>query len=268
MSQARATLRALPTLLRVGFAEAVAYRAEMFVWLLAYTTPLIMMALWTAVAREGAVGGFDARGFQAYFLMALVVRVSTGSWVVWEMSWEIRQGTLSKRLLRPIHPLLTYATENLGALPLRAALVLPIAIASVAWLGTGILVADPVQRAIVPLSLAGAWCLWFCSMAIVGTLALWFESAMSIFEAWLGVTFVFSGYVVPLSLYPESVQSFIAWLPFPYLLSFPVSNLLGHVDRAEALRSLAAQWAQVALHLTLLLLLWNRGVRRFEAYGG
>ena len=52
----RRALRALPTLVRVGFAEAVAYRAEMLVWLLSTTMPLVMLALMTAVAREGPVG--------------------------------------------------------------------------------------------------------------------------------------------------------------------------------------------------------------------
>lgn len=266
--EARRTLRALPTMLRVGFSDAIAYRSEMVVWLLAYSTPLIMLALWTAVAREGSVGAFDARAFQAYFLVVLVVRVSTGSWVVWELNWEVRQGLLAQRLLRPVHPLLSYATQNLGALPLRMALVLPIAIATVAWLGTDILVRDPVQRAIAPLSLLGSWALWFCSMAIIGTLALYIESALSVADAWLSVSMVLSGYVVPLSLYPEAVQGAIAWTPFPYLLSFPVSNLLGHLGREEALRSLAAQWTHVALHLGVLLVLWKRGLRRFQAFGG
>lgn len=261
-------LRALPALLRVGFADAVAYRAEMLVWLMAYTTPLIMLALWTAVARDGAVSGFDARKFQAYFLITLVVRVATGSWVVWEMNFEIRQGGLAKRLLRPIHPLLTYATENIAALPMRFVLVTPIALATVWWLGSGIIVRDPVQLAIVPLSLMGAWALWFCSMAIIGTLGLFFESSMSVFEAWLGFNFVLSGYVVPLALYPQGVQDAIAWLPFPYVLSFPVSNVLGSIDRAAALHMLGAQWTHVGLHLTLLLLMWNAGVKRFQAYGG
>lgn len=263
-----ATLRALPAMMRTGFAEAVAYRSEMVVWLLAYSTPLIMLALFTAVAREGDIGGFDARAFQAYFLLTLVVRVATGSWVAWELNWEVRQGLLAKRLLKPVHPLLSFATGNLAAIPLRVVLILPILGATLAWLGPSILVADPVQRAIMPLSLAGAWCLWFCSMAILGTLALYLESSLSVVEAWLAVSFVFSGYVLPLSLYPESVQSAIAWLPFPYLLSFPVANALGHLDRTEALRSLGAQWAHVALHLAVLLVLWRRGIRRFEAFGG
>ena len=51
----RAALRASPTLLRVGFAEAIAYRAEMIVWVLATTMPLVMLALWTSVASDGPV---------------------------------------------------------------------------------------------------------------------------------------------------------------------------------------------------------------------
>ncbi|NRD47887.1 ABC transporter permease, partial [Corallococcus exiguus] len=46
----RTALKALPTMLRIGFSEAVAYRAEMIIWVLATTMPLIMLALWSAVA--------------------------------------------------------------------------------------------------------------------------------------------------------------------------------------------------------------------------
>ena len=81
----RRTLRAAPTLLRVGFAEAVAYRAEFLVWLLSTNMPLVMLALWTAVAREAPVGRFGQKDFVAYYLAALVVRLMSGAWVVWEL---------------------------------------------------------------------------------------------------------------------------------------------------------------------------------------
>ena len=64
----RSTVRALPTLFRVGFAEVVAYRAEMLVWVLATTMPLIMLALWSAVSHDAPVGRFDQEDFVAYFL--------------------------------------------------------------------------------------------------------------------------------------------------------------------------------------------------------
>ncbi len=267
-SRAAATLRAVPTLLRVGFADVVAYRAQMVIWLLAYTTPLIMLALWTAVAHDAPIGGFDARAFQAYFLLTLVVRVSTGSWVVWEMNFEIRNGLLARRLLRPVHPLAAYACENLSALPMRMLLVLPIFLATIAWLGSGILVEDPVQRAIVPLSMLGAWAVMFSAMVVIGATGLWWESALGLFDAWLGLHFVFSGYVVPLELYPERLRAVLDWLPFKYTLSFPVSNLLGRLSREEALHALAAQWAWAAILCCAAILIWERGVKRFEAYGG
>ena len=58
-------VRAFPTLFRVGLAEMIAYRAEFIIWILTTNMPLVMMALWTAVAAEGPVGRFDSKAFQA-----------------------------------------------------------------------------------------------------------------------------------------------------------------------------------------------------------
>ena len=80
------TLRALPTLLRIGVAETVAYRAEFLVWILTTTLPLIMLGLWTSVAREAAVpAATTSATFVAYFLATLIVRQLTGNWVAWQM---------------------------------------------------------------------------------------------------------------------------------------------------------------------------------------
>jgi ABC-2 type transport system permease protein len=262
------TLRALPTYLRIGFAEAIAYRAEFFVWILAYTMPLIMLALWTAVAREGPIGGFDERAFQAYFLTALVVRLLTGSWVVWEMNMDIRQGTLATRLLRPVHPFLSYACENLGAVPLRLVAIVPITGACLLHLGAGAFTHDPVQLAIVPVSIVGGWALWFLVMCTIGTLGLWWESSLSVADLWLGLYFVLSGYVMPLSLFPDWAQRTLKVLPFRSQLAFPVENAIGRLTRAESLDALGIQWAWVALALAVALVTWRRGVKRFAAFGG
>ena len=104
MTRVGSTARALPTLLKVGFAEAVAYRAELLVWVLSNTMPLIMLALWSAVARDAPVGRFGQREFVAYFLATFVVRQLTASWVSWQMNYEIRQGTLAMRLRRTWRP--------------------------------------------------------------------------------------------------------------------------------------------------------------------
>jgi ABC-2 type transport system permease protein len=268
MKQLWHTVRALPTLLRVGFADAVAYRAEFLVWVLAYTMPIIMMALWTQVAREAPVGRWGERDFQAYFLGTLIVRLVTGAWVVWEMNMEVRQGTLQNRLLRPIHPLLTYLTENIAALPMRFVIATPIAIAAVSWLGRGILSDDAVQLALIPISVFGAFLLNFLAMASIGTLALYWESSTAVFDLWLGLYTVFSGYVMPLELFPGWLRVWVDRLPFRAMLAYPVENMLGQITRAQALTELAAQWGWVVVLVLLTNLLWRGGMKRFGAYGG
>ncbi len=261
-------LRALPTLLKVGFAEAVAYRAEFLVWLLSTNMPLVMLALWSAVAREAPVGRFGQREFVAYYLATLVVRMLTGAWVVWELNAEIRQGTLAFKLLRPIHPLLGYACQNVAALPVRLLVVLPVALLLLLTAAGEGVTRDPLLLALFPVTILGAWVITFLAMSIIGSLAFWFESATSLFEIWLGLFGIFAGYLVPLELYPPWVGALARWLPFRYTLAFPVELVTGTLTRPEVLRDLLAQLAFIAVLLAGTRITWRAGVRRFSSVGG
>lgn len=263
----RRAIKAYPALLRAGFASAVAYRAEFLIWMFSTNMPLVMLAIWAAVARSGPVAGYSERGFTAYYIVTLLVRLLTGSWVVWEMTMEIRAGTLALRLLRPLNPLVAYSAENLAAIPMRGLVALPI-MAILLWLGRAELTSDPLLWALLPLALFGAWLLTFLVMAIIGTLGLFFESATSLFEAWLGVSSVLSGSLIPIDLFPAAVQRVALVLPFRFLLSFPVELLLGRLSRAHALELLGAQYGYVGLALAGTALTWRAGLKRYAAYGG
>src|SRR5215467_6781656 len=124
----RSSVRATPGLLRACFLDSLAYRAELIVWILATSMPLVMLALFSAVARDAPVGRFGQGEFAAYFLSTFIVRQLTGSWVSWQMNFEVRDGTLGLRLLRPVHPLWGYALEQLAYLPMRSLVSLPVAV--------------------------------------------------------------------------------------------------------------------------------------------
>src|SRR5512138_1603328 len=232
----------------------------MLVWLLSTTMPLVMLALMSAVAREGPVGRFGQADFTAYYLAALVVRLLSGAWVIWEVNFEIRQGTLAYRLLRPIHPLVAYACENVGAMPLRFAAVAPVAVAAVLLAGDH-LTRDPVLVAVFPLAILGAWLITFLAMSLIGSLAFYVESSGALFG-------LFSGYLVPLELFPGWLAAAARILPFRYMLAFPVEMIVGMTPRGEALLELAIQWSFVALLALAARAAWRVGLRRFAAYGG
>jgi ABC-2 type transport system permease protein len=264
----RASLRATPALLRVGLVSSLAYRAELLVWILATTMPLVMMALFATVAREAPIGRFGEREVIAYFLATFLVRQLTGSWAAWEINFDVRQGTLANRLLKPIHPLWAYAMEGIAALPLRLALAGPIAIAALVITSRGYLPRDPVLWVYFALATAGGWAITYLINAALGSLALFMESSLKMVDVYLLLFFVASGYLVPVEIFPARFRTVIDAMPFRYQIGLPVEILVSVHDRATALRFLLQQWAWVAVLLIVTIAVFRRGMRRFGAFGG
>ena len=264
----RSTFRAVPTLMRVGFAEAVAYRAEMFVWILSTTMPLIMMALWTAVAAYAPVGRFHQRDFVVYFLVTFIVRQLTGAWAAWEINFEVRQGTLSLRLLRPLHPLWHYAVNNVAAMPLRLVIAIPVALLLLLVMGREGLSTNPVLWLFFPLAVFNAWLITYLINVLIGTLSLFMESSLKLLNVWFQLFMLLSGYFIPVELFPRWLQVLGDWLPFRYQLAFPVELATRTYDVAGALGMLGKQVAFVAVLWAFAAVAWRSGLKRYAAYGG
>lgn len=266
-------LRAIPALMRVGFVESLAYRAEMIVWVFATTMPFVMMVLWTAVAQVAPVVGlggksWSATGFVAYFLCVFTVRQLTSSWACWEINYEVRQGTLAMRLLRPLHPIVGYAVGNLAAIPLRLGVTLPVIVLLFVTEARGRLSTDWKTWALFPLSLIGGWVITFFANVAIGALSLFMESSVKLMDVWLAAFFVFSGYLFPTDLFPDWLTAIARWLPFRYQIGFTVELMMGVHSFEAALAILATQWAWAAALVTIAVALWQRGVNRFQAVGG
>ena len=264
----RGTLRAMPTLLRVGFADAVAYRAEMLVWVLATTMPLVMLALWTAVAQGAPVGRYGEPQFVAYFLATFIVRQIAGSWTFWEMNLEIRSGVLAMRLLRPLHPLWAYAAESIAAMPMRVFVSLPVAFIALFVVGARDVAHDPIVWLLWAVSVVGAWLLTLLVNFAVGAAAFFVESSVKLMDTYLVFFFVLSGYLIPVDLFPTSLRAIVDWLPFRYQIGLSVELMTGAISRDAALPQLARQWLWIAIAAAATAALWRSGSRRFAAYGG
>jgi ABC-2 type transport system permease protein len=261
-------IRAYPAMLRAGFAGAVAYRAEMLIWMLTTTMPIVSLSLWSAVAEEGPVGRFSQSDFAVYFIAVLLVRQLTSSWLVWQMNQEIKSGIFGQKLLRPVHPLWLYSAENLGAVPIRLVLCAPLIVLSAIFFDAVPLPRTALSALVFILALIGGWLLNFFIMAFVGALAFFLESSAGLFEFYMIGFMVFSGYLVPLDLFPPGMRALADVLPFRYGLAFPVEVATGAVAGTAMLRLLAIQWGLIALSGAAALLAFRAGVRRFAAFGG
>ncbi len=261
------SIRAVPTLLRVGVAETVAYRAEFLIWILTTTIPLVMLGLWSTVADEAPFRDYSSSDFVAYFLAILIVRNVTGSWVAWQMSEEIRMGSMSMRLLRPLHPFVAFAASHVAAIPFRCVVALPIAFGLLVSSGSSALVGEPLQLALLVPSLALAWLITFALLFTVGSLAFFITRAMGLISLYFLLFTLLSGYLMPIPLLPSIVRDVAEWSPFRFMLSFPVELMTQHMSTERALQLFGIEIAWTVVSIAVALWVWGKGVRRFEAVG-
>jgi ABC-2 type transport system permease protein len=252
---------------RISLAEAIAYRVSMLLWILTTTFPLVSLALWSGLAASGPVGDYGRPEFAAYFVAAFLIRQFTASWVVWELSSQIRTGDLNTLLMRPMSPMLYHAIQNLAALPIRVALALPLGIAVLAVTG-GLHAPDAGSLATLALALALAWLINLGVHVCIGCLAFWVTESTALFEVWLGLYLVLSGAAVPTSLYPEGLAEIVRALPFHASLGFPVELAIGRVQGAAVTQGLALQALWTLAFAALGAALWRRGLRTYEGVGG
>jgi ABC-2 type transport system permease protein len=90
---------------------------------------------------------------------------------------------------------------------------------------------------------------------------------MTINDIWFALSEMLGGIIAPLALFPPNVIAVTNWLPFRFMLSFPVEILSGRL----ALNDLMAGFATLILWALLAIILyrwiWRRGIRQFSAYG-
>jgi ABC-2 type transport system permease protein len=252
---------------RLGFAETAAYRVSLLIWIVTAIFPLISLVLWRALAESGPIGEYDQDGFDSYFVAAFLVRQLGASWVVWDLDRQIRSGDLSALLMRPVSPVLHYVMLNLATVPVRVILAAPIAVAVLVATGGMTVLGDPWLWPLVPLAIALAWLLNFVVQLAVGCLSFWLTKASQLFDIWLGLFIVLSGYTVPTSLFPAGLAEVARVLPFHAVLGFPVELLVGRLGLYEAVQGLALQAMWIAIIGSVAAVLWRRGLRAYGAFG-
>jgi len=260
----KGVLRKAATLLSVYYAYMVEYRAELLLWVLSGSLPLILMGVWIQASQAGQFG-LSPVEFARYFLAVFIVRQLTTVWVIWEFEKEVVEGKLSPRLLQPIDPVWHHVASHVGErfarLPFAGGLVLlffalyPQAV----WfpsLGAFLLFC---------LSLILVFSLRFLMQYTLAMFAFWTERAAAI-EQFSFLFYLFlSGMIAPLELFPSAVRAVVLWTPFPYLIYFPASLLVGLPT--DILRGFGMLLLWSAIFLGLNRWLWRLGLRRYSGMG-
>jgi ABC-2 type transport system permease protein len=258
------TIRKALTLLSVYYAYMVEYRAELILWVLAGSLPIILMGVWTQAAQGGQFG-LKPVDFARYFLAVFIVRQLTVVWVIWEFEREVVEGKLSPRLLQPLDPawhhIASHISERGARIPFAVFLVLFFFILypQALW------IPSIPQFLLFILAVLMAFALRFVIQYTFAMFTFWTERASAIENFWFLFYLFLSGLIAPLEVFPEAVRVVVLCTPFPYLINFPVSILVGlPVDIGRGFLSMLG-W--ILLFLGLNRMLWRAGLRKYSGMG-
>ncbi|WP_404787192.1 ABC transporter permease [Altericista sp. CCNU0014] len=250
--------------LSVYYAYMVEYRAELILWVLANSLPLIMMGVWTQAA-EGGEFSLSAIDFARYFISVFLIRQLTIVWVVWEFEKEVVEGRLSPRLLQPIDPVWHHVAGHIAERFARMPFTIALMVLFFALYPQSFWVPKGIEAVLAIAAILLAFVLRFLIQYTFAMFAFWTERATAIEQFWFLFYLFLSGMIAPLNVFPEGVRAVVMWTPFPYLIYFPASLLVGiPVDVGQGFGVILA-WS--VLFWGINRWLWRRGLRHYSGMG-
>lgn len=260
----RSPLRKSITLLTVYYAYMVEYRAELLLWVLSGSLPMILLGVWTEAANQVQLQ-LSAIEFARYFLAVFVVRQLTLVWVIWEFEKEISQGKLSFALLQPIDPVwrhfASHLSERIARLPFTFALVVLFFLLypEAFWLPS-------IPQSLLCLFVTAiAFAMRFLMQYTFAMAAFWVEKASAIEQTWFLFYIFLSGYIAPLETFPPLMREIALLTPFPYVIYFPAAIAIGLPVRLWEGLIVMTFWSMLFFFLNRYL--WRKGLRHYSGMG-
>jgi ABC-2 type transport system permease protein len=251
-------------LLSVYIAYMNEYRAEILLWALSGSLPIILMGVWLEAAQGGRFI-LTPIEFARYFLAVFIIRQLTVVWVIFEFEKEVVQGKLSPQLLQPIDPVwrhvASHVAERVTRIPFTLGLIglFFLLYPQSFWWPSLINVLLFLLVAVLTFALR------FLIQYTFALLAFWTERAGALEELWFLLYLFLSGLIAPLQVFPPAVRAVVEWTPFPYLIYFPASLLIGlPVDIGRGFAVIAI-WSIGFFILNRYL--WRRGLKQYSGMG-
>jgi ABC-2 type transport system permease protein len=242
----------------------VEYRAELILWVLSGSLPIILMGVWIKAAQGGNFG-LTPVDFARYFLVVFVVRQISVVWVIWEFEKDVIEGRLSSKLLQPLDPVWHYVASHLSERVARIPFALLLIALFFILYPQAFWIPKLPELLLFTLAVILTFILRFVIQYTFAIFAFWTERASALENFWFLFFLFLSGLIAPLEVFPEPVRAVVMFTPFPYLIDFPASILVGLP--VDITRGFLSTIGWILIFLGANRLLWRAGLKRYSGMG-
>lgn len=252
----------------VTLQESFAYRFNFVMWRLRQVFVfLIPFFIWRAVLGGGGdIYGYGFSEIMTYLFGTTILRsLVMGSRTV-DLGWMINSGYLSIPLLKPLKIFSFLFVRDLADKFYNLSFILvEIPLMLLLFRPPVFLQLDLILLLLTICSIVFAVYIYFYINVIFGSIAFWSRDVWAPRFLLMVILEFATGAMLPLDMLPKSLQSILAFTPFPYLLFGPLQLYLGQVQ--TPLTFLLVQLFWVILLYFIASLIWQKGLKNYEAEG-
>lgn len=250
--------------------ETFAYRLNFVMWRVRMVLQLLTTYfLWYTLLPPGkTLFGYDQSSMLTYIFGTSIffsIILANRSGDVGEL---INSGNLSNYLLRPMNFFLAWFFRDIGDKAMNLFFsIIEITLLYIVLRPPLTIQTDPIILLFVFFATCCAVLLNFFINLIIGSLGFWTPEVWAPrFIFWI-IIYFFSGSAFPLDILPKPVFVVFEFLPFTYLLYFPLKIYLGQLSMQMIISGMVISAAWVFLLFLLLRFLWQKGMHVYTAQG-
>ena len=257
------------------FKTNLAYKGSFYLFIVcSLFGPFISYYLWMAIyggSTTGVLGGLTREEMVVYVFMTYITSSLTMIGISEAISDAVLEGSVAMTLLKPIDYRFSLISGALGELIYRfLAPVIFVWVGLEAYkalvLGLGVTSVTNILLYIVSVMMSFfIYVLFdFCfgMLAFVTTYMFGMDMAKSALLGFL------SGQLIPISFFPEVLQTFFSFLPFSSMVYTPVMVYLGKYSGQELLFVLGRQFLWIIILYAFGSFLWSKVTKRIVVLGG
>jgi ABC-2 type transport system permease protein len=259
----------------IGIQNNLTYRVNFLARTLFSFIPLFaMLSLWRTIyaakAQGSALGGYTQAEMIFYYLLVAVVDVLTAvNEDDWQIAADIREGSISQFLLKPIdylwYRLCLFFSGRIAFISMAC---VPLAVFIFFFRDYVAPPASGTAFAAFAISLVLTALLQFFVSYTMAMLAFWMLEISTFIFILFAFEFIASGHLFPLDLLPPALQHALYFTPFPSMLYMPIGIYMGKIAGAGIWHGLLMQLLWLLLAYRLARFMWSRGIRKYAAFGG
>ncbi len=256
------------SIVRMEILSALEFRTDVIIFALSgIARPLIFLFIWVAAVNSGAKTPLTKEEFVVYYLLVMVIGFFVSAWSAPFVSAKIRYGNLSTFLLKPFLYLYQDLGMNLGEKTIKLVYLLPVFLFIWFLFQLKLPSLNFFGWVAFALGVLLAFGISYLVNICIGLSAFWIQESRQVEDFIDLLSYVFSGYVFPLALLSASVQKIGTYLPFRYMLSFPLEIYLQKLTVAEMIFGLGMQVFWFGIAVLTYHQFWTKGLKKYSAVG-